>query len=351
MQSAERQVYMSSIKEIAKQVGISPASVSIYLSNKETNRVSAKTKALIDRAVTELNYHKNVFASSLSTHESKLIGVIIPTILPLFQNDYTNALLSGLQTRLSSFGYGLLFFPSSAQSSIAIVKEQLEKSAGCDGYVLFSTGFCTHEQIHRNIEEVGKTGKPFVTLNIPKVDEDVSQVLIDDLAQPSGARYLIDCGHTELLLVLGRQGGEHTRALQRNYKRLLQEYGIPYSPERVLYGEYSEETSYTLITNALEAMPRITGICCMSDIMAASAIRAAAATGRAVPRDISIIGRNDSIHARLSLPALTTIDLHMQQAGSGAANVLLDALDGSTASQKILLSGSLVERDSVRSLL
>lgn len=153
---------MSSIKEIAKHVGVSPASVSIYLNNKETNRVSRETKDRIEQAVKDFNYHKNIFAMSLSTHESNLIGIIIPTILPLFENDYTNALLSGIQTRLSAFGYGLLFFPSSAQSSIEIVKEQLEKSAGCDGYILFSTGFCTMRQIRKNISEVKKPDGPLL---------------------------------------------------------------------------------------------------------------------------------------------------------------------------------------------
>ena len=341
---------MSSIKEIAKVVGVSPASVSIYLNDKDTNRVSARTKQAIDEAVKELNYRKNVFASSLSTHESRLIGVIIPTILPLFQNDYTNALLSGVQTRLSSFGYGLLFYPSSAQSSIEIVREQLEKSAGCDGYILFSTGFCTMHQIRRNIAEVRQTGRPFVTLNIPRVEEPVNQVLLEDLDNAKGVRVLIDHGHREILLVLGRRGGEHTILLERDFQTIMQEAGLPTRPERVVYGDYSAEKAYDVVREALERDPSITGVCCMSDIMASSAILAAHDMGRSVPGDLSIIGRNNSLYARLTIPALTTIDLHMYEAGLGAANLLLDALSGNTVTQKILMTGSLVERGTVRAV-
>ncbi len=64
----------SNLKEIAQKVGISIASVSIYLSNPDTNRVSASTKEKIDQATEELNYRKNLFASSLSRHESRVIG-------------------------------------------------------------------------------------------------------------------------------------------------------------------------------------------------------------------------------------------------------------------------------------
>lgn len=341
---------MSSIKEIAKVVGVSPASVSIYLNDKDTNRVSARTKQAIDEAVKELNYRKNVFASSLSTHESRLIGVIIPTILPLFQNDYTNALLSGVQTRLSSFGYGLLFYPSSAQSSIEIVREQLEKSAGCDGYILFSTGFCTMHQIRRNITEVRLTGRPFVTLNLPQVEEPVNQVLLEDLDNAKGVRVLIDQGHREILLVLGRRGGEHTILLERDFQAIMQETGIPTTPERVVYGDYAAETAYQVVREALERDPSITGICCMSDIMASSAMLAANDVGRSVPTDLSIIGRNNSLYARLTIPALTTIDLHMHEAGQAAANLLLNALSGNTVTQKILMTGSLVERGTVQAV-
>ncbi len=342
---------MSSIKEIAKHIGISPASVSIYLNNKDTNRVSRETKIRIDQAVKDFNYHKNFFAKSLSTHESNLIGILIPTILPLFENDYTNALLAGIQTRLSYFGYGILFFPSSAQSSIEIVKEQLEKSAGCDGYLLFSTGFCTMNQIRKNIEEVKKTKRPFVTLNIPRVDEDVNQVLLEDLDVVSGVRYLLKNGHRNILLLLGRSKGEHSRYLKNDFKQLMEQYPAGYDEHKVLYGEYSAEKSYSVIRTALEKYPETTGICCMSDIMAASTMQAVRDSGKSVPSDISVIGRNNSIHSKLTYPLLSTIDLHMREAGLSAANLLLDTLAGNTVTQKILMSGSLVERDSVRMIV
>lgn len=341
---------MSSIKEVAKHAGISAASVSIYLNNKDTKRVSSDTKVRIEKAIKDLNYHKNLFASSLSTQKSKLIGIIIPTILPLFSNDYTNALLSGIQTRLSSFGYGLLFFPSSAKSSIEIVKEQLEKSAGCDGYILFSTGFCTMKQILKNIAELKKTQRPFVTLNIPEVDDTVNQVLISDLVITTGVKYLIDMGHKEIMLLLGRPGGEHSWYLKENFKKIMEENNLPYNEKMVIYGDYSAEISYRATKAAILKHPEITAVCCMSDIMASSTIQAVYDLGKSVPGDISVIGRNNSLYSRLSKPALSTIDLHMHQAGLSSANLLLDALSGNTGIQKIHLSGSLIERNSVKSI-
>lgn len=341
---------MSSIKEIAQFVGISSASVSLYLNNRSTKRVSAATKAKIDEAVRQLNYHKNIFASSLSSHQSKLIGIIIPSKLPLFANEYTNALLTGVQSQLSVKGYGMLFFPSSAESSVEIVQEQLERSVGCDGYVLFSTGFCTMRQIMKNIVALEKTEKSFVTLNIPWVDEPIRQVLMNDLQVCSGTRYLIGKGHRNIVLLLGRIGGVHAKKLALDHEKALQDADIIFDPGKIVYGEYDAQTAYLCIKDVLQKYPDTTAICSMSDIMAASAMLAARDLGYGIPSDISIIGRNNSLHSRLTTPLLTTIDLHMEEAGQSAANLILDAIGGSKSTQKLFIPGTLIERETVKTI-
>ncbi|MBI9104738.1 MAG: LacI family DNA-binding transcriptional regulator [Spirochaetales bacterium] len=338
---------MSNIKEIAKEVGISSASVSIYLNNRDTNRVSSKTKRKIDEAVVKLNYRKNQFASSLSSDKSYIIGVIIPTIMSLFQNAYTNTLLSGVQVKLSEHGYSLLFFPSSATSSIEIVKEQLENSAGCDGFLLFSTGFCSESQIRKNITALENTGKPFVTLNIPEVDEPVNQILIDGLNEAQGVEYLLKKGHEKILIILGRKGGEHTKQIEKHCKRMFEEYNLELPPDLIKFGNYCSDESRIITSEVLAEHNDITGVCCMSDLMASGSMCAIRKSGASIPEDISVIGRNNSEYSRVSVPALTTIDLHMQEAGLNAADLLLDILKRSGTSRKVKMKANLIERDSV----
>ena len=341
---------MSSIKEIAKIAGVSPASVSIYLNDKQTSRVGAATKRRIDKAVKDLNYHKNIFASTLSSQESKIIGIIIPSKMPLFSNEYTNSLLSGVQSRLSSEGYSLLFFPSDAHTSDEIVEQQIQRSTGCDGYILFSTGFCTHAHIEKNIIELQKTEKPFVTLNIPEMEEAQLQVLIRDLEVCSGTKYLLKKGHRNIALILGRDGGVHARKLYNDHHALLEKAGIAFNPDTVVFGDYDAQKSYEKTKELLSSHPEITALNCMSDIMASGSLVAAKELGYRIPEDLSIIGRNNSLHARLSTPAITTIDLHIEEAGRSAALLLLDAISGTAVSQKILIPGTLIERDTVSNM-
>lgn len=339
---------MSSIKQIADEVGISSASVSIYLNDKTTNRVSNKTKVLIDQAVKKLNYHKNIFASSLSTQKSKIIGIIIPSLNPLFRNEYTNFLLSGIQSTLSAYNYNFLFFSSTGTSSIEVVKEQLEKSAGCDGFILFSTGFCTQTQSDKNIFEVIKTGKPFVTINVPYTKDDINQILIDGLERSLGVQYLIDKGHRDILVILGRKAGAYTHLLKEDAIKLFNNNGINYEDNQFLYGDFDDHTSYNIVKAALKNSKKTSAICCMSDIMAAGALKACKELHLRVPKDISIIGRNNTPLCNLLEPTLTTVDLHMLQAGTSAAQVLLNIFSGNSAPQKMFIKSTIIERSSTQ---
>lgn len=337
----------SSLKEIAEKVGISTASVSICLNHPDTKRVSAAMKKKIDSAAKELNYRKNIFASSLSKNESKVIGILIPSNNPLFKNSYTNTLLSGIQNNLALKGYSLLFFPSSASSSEDNVQEQLHNSAGCDGYILFSTGFCTMDHITWNIRELENTSKPFVTLNIPQVPNTINQIINDDLESLRGLEYLLQAGHRKILLILGRNNSVHMQLILKEYKRILKEWEIPFDNQLVIYGNYSHKDTYLKVSTYLAEHRKISAICAMSDLMASSALAAVKATGLSVPGDISIIGRNNSLHSELADPPLSTLEIKIEEAGQRAADLLLERILEPSTCRKIHIQGEIIERQSV----
>lgn len=338
---------MSNIRDIARLVGVSPASVSLYLNNPETTRVGPATKKRIDDAVIELNYHKNIFASTLSLQRSQIIGIIIPSSMPLFSNEFTNSLLTGLQLRFSEQGYSMLFFPSDAHNPVQIVEQQVQRSVGCDGYVLFSAGFCTFENLKQNITTLQSTNKPFVTLNIPEMDEARLQVLIEDLDRCTGTRHLLEAGHRKIGLMLGRKGGMHADKILENHRQYLISHHLELDETTVVYGDYNATTAYHVALGLFERHQDLTGLNCMSDIMAIAALQAARDVGIDVPRDLSIIGRNNSLHATLSTPTITTIDLHTEEAGQQAAQLLLDAMAGKAESRKLAIKSTFVQRHTV----
>lgn len=340
----------SNLKDIAEKVGISAASVSIYLNSPDTKRVSSAMKKKIDIAAKELNYRKNIFASSLSKSESKVIGILIPSQISLFKNGYTNTLLSGIQNSLALKGYSLLFFPSSASTSENNVQEQLQNSAGCDGYILFSTGFCTMEHTLCNIQELENTGKPFVTLNIPQVQKEVNQIIIEDLASLRSLEYLLEAGHEKILLILGRSNGEFMQLILKKYRKILKLWKIPFDNGLIIYGNYSHRDTFLKVSSFLAVNRNISAICAMSDLMASSSLAAVKATGLTVPGDISIIGRNNSLYSELADPPLSTLELKIEEAGRSAADLLLERISDPATCRKIYISGKIIERQSVNEI-
>jgi DNA-binding LacI/PurR family transcriptional regulator len=262
----------SSIKDIAKAAGVSAASVSIYLNHPETNRVGSETKKKIDYYAEKLNYRKNILASGLSGGKGNIIGIIIPTVRDLFQNEFTNRLLSGAQNILKEKGYGMLFIPSSSEEDSSAVAQQLKVSGGCGAYILFSTGFCTRAQVIDHINALKQTEKPFVTLNIPKMDENVNQVIIPGLNTLTSLNYLYDRGHRDILILLGRPGGQHVRIYLERYRNFLAEKGMKYRPELILYGNYDEQESRRVVRDFLATGPKVSAVCCGSDLMASCAL-------------------------------------------------------------------------------
>lgn len=344
---------MASIKDIAKYVGISPASVSIYLNNTNTNRVSNKRKKEIDEAVIKLKYRRNIFAHNLVTSHSKIIGILLPTEEAFFQNLYTNGMLSGLQKRFADRGYSMMFLASCSNNSCEIINDQLKNSIGCDGYILFSTGFCSNKQIHDNIESLLSTNKAFVTMNINEYKErEINQILVSGITQPKALQYLINKGHKNIITILGRESRNSSIRIKDKVIEMLKSNDLDRSINLICYGNYNATDSYQKIVDLLKQNKDVSAICAMSDTMAVSAMNAAINLGYRVPEDISIIGRNNSSAADFAQVKLTTLDLSMFNAGETAADILIENIESKTQipTKRIIINSKIVEGKSVKDI-
>ncbi|WP_020612366.1 LacI family DNA-binding transcriptional regulator [Sediminispirochaeta bajacaliforniensis] len=335
------------LKDIANAVGVSSATVSLYLNDPSTHRVGKKTKEHIDEAMQDLGYRPNLFARSLASGSSHIIGIIKPTLRPIFSNCFNNVIIAGIQDALSVDHYSLLFFPSSGSTSSEVVKFQIYQGYGCDGYILFGSRFCSQQDIEKNIKTLQHTGKPFVTVNIPEMPGDIAQIIVPELSSISGINYLFERGHRQVLLLLGRKEGIFTKKILSAYVLLLKKYDIPYRKENVLYGDYSKTEAYQAVKTRIDHGPQnFTALCSMSDYMAVGAYEALRETGLSIPEDISVVGRNNSDFSTALSPTLTTVELQMEKIGSEAAKLLHRLIKGDNH-ERIYLESKLIIRNSV----
>jgi LacI family transcriptional regulator len=341
---------MPNLSEIARIVGVSKTTVSLYLKDSSTTRVSNETKLRIDQVVSELNYRPNVIARSLSTNSTKTISVIIPYNGPLFRSSFVNEMLSGIQTELFRKGYSLIFQPIKGEDSPLMVKNHLKDAYGYDGLILFGTRHCTLEAINNNVEQLIKAQTPFVAVNVPELQQNINQIILSTPIESNPIKYFIETGHKEILLVIGREYDPESIETLKMYKNTLEKSGIPMDSKMVIYGDFERDATRSELTNLLKQGVKFSAVYSLSDTMAIGVYEALKKHDLLIPRDVSVIGTNDSSFACTLDPPLTTVRKQMYSAGTEAAKLLLRTITTGKIGRKIWLDSELILRSSTRVL-
>lgn len=342
---------MVGIKDIAKAVGVSSASISLYLKDPDTTRVGSETKQKIDKAVKELNYRPNSFARSLSSKKTQTIGILLPFQGSYFRSTFVNEVLTGIQSVLFPNGYSMVFMPAAGTGSTEMVKKQIFTSNGHDGYILFGTRYCTADDMEANARELLTLEVPFTVINMPEFKLPINQVLTTDNISMHPVKYLLDQGHREIILMVGREGNTETYETIELYKELLKQFGIPFVPENILYGDFERDIARGAMDQFLQRKKAFTAIFCMTDSMALGVYESFKAADIRIPEDVSVIGKNDSFFATLMDPPLTTLKRESFAEGEKAANLLLSTLHTGRSGHKVSVQTQLVIRGSVKPYL
>ncbi|MGO4426288.1 substrate-binding domain-containing protein, partial [Streptomyces sp. MCAF7] len=144
--------------------------------------------------------------------------------------------------------------------------------------------------------------------------------------------HLASLGHTRIGLALGPKRFVPVLRKIEGFQRAMQEQ-LGVAPEKS--EELIQHSLYTLEGGQAAAGALIergcTAVVCASDMMALGAIRAARQQGLAVPRDISVVGFDDSTLIAFTDPPLTTIRKPVQSMGQAAVRALLEEIGGTPA--------------------
>jgi len=127
----------------------------------------------------------------------------------------------------------------------------------------------------------------------------------DGVAVEQAMGHLLSLGHTRIGLLVGP--GDHVPSKRKVAAavRVAQQSGLRLDPAGIVHSMYSLEAAQAAAVRLLDA--GITGIVCASDLMALGAIRAARRRGLVVPRDLSVVGFDDSFLMNCTEPPLTTV--------------------------------------------
>lgn len=309
------------IVDVARHAGVSVSAVSKVLRN--AYGVSPAMQDRVRSAMAELDYRPHAAARGMRGR-TYTVGVLLDNI----RNSFFADILDGVGDQLRDTDYAVLIgaggFGAGPQAKLAraMVDRQM------DGLILIAPGFPR--------AEVVRTGAAVPTVVIGHHDpaREYDSVVDDDSA---GARLVVDhlvgLGHRRIALVSapGTKASQWTRTpeimLTRGYREAMRHHGLQ-DLASVVNAGYSDEGGYQAGRQLLTAAEPPTAILTGADVAALGVYRAAHELGLAIPRDVSLVGYNNTAVAALTPVQLTSVDQAGHDMGSTAARMLIERIEG-----------------------
>jgi alanine racemase len=330
------------LAQIAERAGVSISTVSRVLNDKPGVNAATRRQVLI--AIDVLGYDR---PARLRPRVAGLVGVIVPEI----ENPFFPRLAQLIELNLSQHGYTPVLC---SQSLGGIHEDDYVRSLlehGVAGIIFVSGMHAIADIDPGRYQRLTDSGLPVVLINgfLPGVGAaciatDDARVI--DLA----VAHLAHMGHSRIGLALGQDRYTPVRRKAAAFPTAMREHVDPGLTDADL-DSLIECTTFTVAGGtqaALALLDRdVTGIVCGSDVMALGVLRAARQRGLEVPRDLSVIGSDDSSLIEFTDPPLTTVRQPSLEMAAAACRALLDLIDGATPSPtELLLSPELVVRGS-----
>ncbi len=324
MRSEESRNMPPRLADIAAQAKVSEATVSRVLNGR--NGVSAGTREAVLAALDLLGYERPV---RLRRRSAGLVGLITPEL----ENPIFPAFAQVIGQGLTRQGYTPVLATQTPGGSTEDELTELLVEHGVAGIIFVSGLHADSTADMRRYAKLTGRGVPFVLVN--GWTEKVAAPFIspdDRAAMLLAVTHLVELGHERIGLALGphrfvpvlrkiegfRQAvGELLGTSQRDIDGL------------VAHSLFSVEGGAAAAAELLDR--DCTALVCASDTMALGAIRAARARGLLVPRDVSVVGFDDSPLTAFTDPPLTTIRQPVQAMGQAAVRTLLETIEGAPA--------------------
>lgn len=333
---------MTSIKDVARDVGVSTATVSRAL--RGLPRVSDETRERVLEAASRLGYVASPHAAGLASGQTRTVAVIVPFVTRW----YFSTVIHGAEQVLRAQGYDLLLYnlAGDPQARHRVFQTHL-LSKRVDAILVLALAPTPDELrwLEHHAPPVSFVGCEAALGSSVRID--------DVLVARTAMAHLVELGHRRIAYV----GGDTSDALDntsplarlRGYRAALASAGLSQDPELEIEADWTVHGGI-LAWQTVAALPkRPTAIFAASDEMAIGLIHAARKAGLQVPEDLSVIGIDD--YEMSELFDLTTVAQPTEEQGRVAARQMLDAIDGGEAGRtprRVVLPTRLVVRGSTR---
>jgi LacI family transcriptional regulator len=315
------------MRDVAKVAGVSVATVSHVVNNKEGARIGDDARRRVQEAVAELGYRPNALAKTLSQGTSRFIGLVSDAIAT---TPFAGQIIHGAQDEAWKHGYVLLVADTDGNraaedEAIAMMLEHQVHG------VLYSSWY------HREIV-------------VPEALHQTDTVLVDCYAEGSGlptvvpdeeqggrtaTEELLAAGHRRIAFINTTTPSPAQSGRLAGYRSALEAAGIAYDESLVFPALPEQEGGYSTTPRIVESTA--TAVFCHNDRVAMGLYDGLREYGLRIPDDIAVMGfdNQDVIAAHLR-PPLSTVALPHYELGAAGVRVLLGLAPESDAHPQLI---------------
>jgi LacI family transcriptional regulator len=329
----------ASIKDVAKEAGVSIATVSRVLNDVDV--VNEETKKKVQDAIKKLGYRPNIVARSLKTQRSRTVGIIIPDI----SNQFYPEIVRGAEDVANIYNYNIMLCntdldPDKEMEYLRVLKEKM-----VDGVLYMSNSL--EPAI---IDLVKSLEMPVVLVETTDKENTFPSVTIDnEKGGFEATEQLIKNGNKKIAYFGIHEDAVNAAAFRfTGYKNALLENGIELDKNLCYFSGLKAHDGYEGMKEIFKDND-MDAVFCASDELAMGVINALREEGKRVPEDIDVIGFGDIYSASIFYPKLTTVVQPMYDMGSVGMRMLIKIINKAQLEQdQFVLPHQIVKRDSCK---
>lgn len=310
------------MKDIARELGVSVATVSRAL--KDSPRISAERRAMIQQYAREHNFTPNVLAESLRysrIQPMKMVGVIVPELTHFF----FSSVLAGIEEEASARGYRIMVAQSNEQYEREVrICQSFYENKVCG--IIVSQAKDTRQYDH--FQRLMDAGVPLVFYDRICTGVNASRVVVDDyMGAFNAVTYLVETGCNRIAFYGSAMNLEISKNRFNGYKDALLKHGLKYDESLMRICDNRADAEQ-ITPDLLQKDAPPNGFFAVNDDTAIGILYTAKRMGFRVPEDISICGFTNGQRAVSCDPMLTTVEQRGVKVGQEAVDILIQQVEG-----------------------
>jgi DNA-binding LacI/PurR family transcriptional regulator len=305
------------IKDVAREAGVSTATVSHVINN--SRFVSDETRAKVLHAIERCNYYPNANARSLASGRSDTLGLLISDI----SNPFFPELVKSIEAAAFEKGYNVILSNTDydAERTFNNVRRFIERKVA-------GVALMTSELDTALIDELARCRVPVVFLDLGSAGVCMSNIVVNyEVGINEAINHLVWLGHRRIAYIGGPQRLRSAAKRLEAFRDSVLYYVTDAAPLAIYEGDFRLEGGRSAAREMFAASEIPTAIVVANDMMALGVMEECRARGLHVPEDISIIGFDDIAFASLINPPLTTVCLPRIDLGQKAVEALMATIE------------------------